>query len=91
LENAIERAVALSNHEWISPDDLPLAVQKPKATDIFASAAERMMTLEDVERAYVEHVLERCGGNKVRAASALGISRRTIQRWAGGGSDGETE
>ena len=91
LENAVERAVALSNHEWISPDDLPLAVQKPKATDIFASAAERLMTLEDFERAYVEHVLERCGGNKVRAAAALGISRRTIQRWVGGSTEGDPE
>lgn len=87
LENAVERAVALSNHEWISPDDLPAAMHKPKATDIFASAAERMMTLEDVERTYVEHILERCGGNKVRAAAALGISRRTIQRWVGGSGE----
>jgi DNA-binding NtrC family response regulator len=91
LENAVERAVALANNEWISPDDLPRAVQKPKSPDIFAGAAERMMTLEDFERAYVEHVLERCGGNKVRAAAALGISRRTIQRWVGGGSENEPE
>lgn len=91
LENAIERAVALANGEWISPDDLPAAVQKPKAPDIFAGAAERMMTLEDVERAYVEHVLERFGGNKVRAAAALGISRRTIQRWVGESTDGDQE
>lgn len=90
LENAVERAVALSNDEWISPDDLPAAVQKPKAPELFAGAAERMMTLEDVERAYVEHVLERCGGNKVRAAAALGISRRTIQRWVGGSPDEES-
>lgn len=91
LENAVERAVALANNDWISPDDLPMAVQKPKAPDIFAGAAERMMTLEDVERAYVEHVLERCGGNKVRAAAALGISRRTIQRWVGGGAEDDSE
>jgi len=83
LENAIERAVALSQDEWISPDDLPPTVKKPSAPDIFASAAERMMTLEEVERAYVRHILERFGGNKVRAATALGINRRTIQRWLG--------
>jgi len=83
LENAIERAVALAQDVWISPDDLPPTVQKPSPPDLFASAAERMMTLEEVERAYVKHVLERCGGNKVRAAAALGINRRTIQRWLG--------
>ncbi|MDI1479826.1 sigma-54 dependent transcriptional regulator [Polyangium sp. y55x31] len=83
LENAVERAVALAQDEWISPDDLPPTVQKPSTPDLFASAAERMMTLEEVERAYVKHVLERFGGNKVRAAAALGINRRTIQRWLG--------
>jgi DNA-binding NtrC family response regulator len=83
LENAVERAVALAQDEWISPDDLPPTVKTPSSPDLFASAAERMMTLEEVERAYVKHVLERFGGNKVRAAAALGINRRTIQRWLG--------
>ncbi len=83
LENAIERAVALSQGEWVSPDDLPPTLQKTESPDIFATAAERMMTLEEVERSYVRHVLERFGGNKVRAAAALGINRRTIQRWLG--------
>ena len=83
LENAVERAVALGQGEWVSPDDLPPTVQKPSAPDLFADAAERMMTLEQVERAYVKHMLERVGGNKVRAAAALGINRRTIQRWLG--------
>ncbi|UQA57766.1 sigma-54-dependent transcriptional regulator [Polyangium aurulentum] len=83
LENAIERAVALSQGEWVSPDDLPPTLEKAEEPDLFASAAERMMTLEEVERAYVRHVLERFGGNKVRAAAALGINRRTIQRWLG--------
>ncbi|MDI3283561.1 sigma-54 dependent transcriptional regulator [Polyangium sp. 15x6] len=83
LENAVERAVALAQDEWLSPDDLPPTVHKPSTPDLFASAAERMMTLEEVERAYVKHVLERFGGNKVRAAAALGINRRTIQRWLG--------
>jgi DNA-binding NtrC family response regulator len=88
LENAVERAVALAQDEWISPDDLPPTLEKASAPDLFASAAERMMTLEELERAYVRHVLERLGGNKVRAAAALGINRRTIQRWLG---EGEAE
>jgi len=83
LENAVERAVALARDEWISPDDLPPTLAEPSAPDLFASAAERLMTLEELDRAYVTHVLERFGGNKVRAAAALGINRRTIQRWLG--------
>jgi DNA-binding NtrC family response regulator len=34
------------------------------------------------QRAYVDYALRRFGGNKVHTAAALGIDRRTIQRWA---------
>jgi DNA-binding NtrC family response regulator len=83
LENAVERAVALARDEWVSPDDLPPTLVPDTRIDLFASSAERLMTLEELERGYVSHVLERCGGNKKRAAALLGISRRTIQRWLG--------
>ena len=83
LENAVERAVALARDEWVSPDDLPPTLVPDTRVDLFASSAERLMTLEELEKGYVSHVLERCGGNKKRAAALLGISRRTIQRWLG--------
>jgi DNA-binding NtrC family response regulator len=83
LENAVERAVALARDEWISPDDLPPALGEPAPRSLFADAAERLLTLEQLQRGYVRHVLERVGGNKKRAAAALGINRRTIQRWLG--------
>lgn len=92
LSNAVERAVALCQEEWISPNDLPPTLDKPSAVDVFVSAAERMLTLDELSKGYVLHVLERFGGNKVRAAAALGISRRTIQRWLGEnpGEDSDT-
>jgi DNA-binding NtrC family response regulator len=89
LENAMERAVALARDEWVSPDDLPPTLAHQAAPDPLALAAERQMTLEELERAYVLHVLQRFGGNKVRAAAALGISRRTIQRWLGEAPEAE--
>jgi DNA-binding NtrC family response regulator len=87
LENAVERAVALARDEWISPDDLPPSVGVDATPDVFAAAAERLMTLDELEKGYVRHVLERLGGNKKRAAAALGINRRTIQRWLGEAPD----
>lgn len=37
-------------------------------------------SLADVERAHIEQVLAQMGGNITRAATALGIDRRTLQR-----------
>lgn len=37
-------------------------------------------TLSEVERAHIEAVLEEMGGNVTKAATALGIDRRTLQR-----------
>lgn len=37
-------------------------------------------TLDEVRDAYIRHVLRRVGGNKKRAASLLGIGRRTLYR-----------
>ncbi|MEZ4296669.1 MAG: sigma-54 dependent transcriptional regulator [Polyangiaceae bacterium] len=92
LENAVERAVAFARDKYVSPDDLPPTLTESAPMDLFAAAAERSMTLEELQHGYVRHVLERLGGNKVRAAAALGIHRRTIQRWLGDESaetDGE--
>ena len=47
-------------------------------------AAERSaatpVSLAEVERAHIEHVLTQMDGNVTRAATALGIDRRTLQR-----------
>ncbi len=83
LENAIERAVALSQGDVILPEDLPPTVSTPPPTDFLRHALDRSWTLEDLSRAYLARVLERTGGNKKQAAAIMGIDRRTIQRWLG--------
>lgn len=44
-------------------------------------AIDRSAPLQEVQRLYTFHVLEKMGGNKVHTAAQLGIDRRTIQRW----------
>jgi hypothetical protein len=41
------------------------------------------MTIDELDRAYAQLVLRTTGGNKQRAASLLGVDRRTLQRWSG--------
>ncbi len=39
-------------------------------------------TLDELERRYLLHVLDAVGGNRTRAAEALGVDRRTLYRMA---------
>jgi DNA-binding NtrC family response regulator len=75
LANVIERAQILAEGDTIAVDDLP---------DILVGATPAAPadpdSLEGVERRHVAEVLRRAGGNKVRAAKALGVSRRTLYR-----------
>lgn len=53
-----------------------------------------LVDLGALERAYVDFVIHRCGGNVSRAARALGLDRRTLQRkrarWSGDALDEAT-
>lgn len=84
LRNSIERAVLLCEGQEITADDLPSDVVR--ATDQAALNLPLGLALSDVTRAYIEAMLVREGGNKSRAAQALGISEKTLynklQRYA---------
>jgi len=80
LENVVERAVALTEGDLISPEDLPRTMQERKSQDRLASAVAQGFTLDQLEREYIERVLEVEGGNKTRAAQRLGLDRKTLYR-----------
>jgi two-component system response regulator PilR (NtrC family)/two-component system response regulator HydG len=80
LENVVERAVALTDGDIISPEDLPRTMQERKSQDRLASAVAQGFTLDQLEREYIERVLEVEGGNKTRAAHRLGLDRKTLYR-----------
>jgi DNA-binding NtrC family response regulator len=80
LENVVERAVALVEGELVGPEDLPRALQERKSPDLLSSAVAQGFTLDQLEREFIERVLDVEGGNKTRAAQRLGLDRKTLYR-----------
>jgi DNA-binding NtrC family response regulator len=88
LENAIERALALSDADVVEVDALPLGgasegnAAASSDESFLMDAAKRHLSLRDLEERYIDEVLRATGGNKVQAARILGIDRKTLYRRA---------
>ncbi|MDB4912927.1 MAG: hypothetical protein JWM95_571 [Gemmatimonadetes bacterium] len=80
LENALERAIILTPDEEIQPSSLPERVTQRVSEPLVADRVPSNPTLETVEKAYILWVLQSEGGNKSRAADALGIDPSTLYR-----------
>ena len=79
LENVVERAVALATASWIDVADLNL--ESPvQANGKVEKMFSRFMTLRELEREYIHHVLNTTGGKKEEVAAILGIDRKTLYR-----------
>jgi DNA-binding NtrC family response regulator len=73
LQNVIEHACMMTESDVIDVRDLPERVQNQAAA---ADADyEVLMSIDQLERRHAQRVLDHVGGNKVRAAEILGISR----------------
>ena len=83
LEHTIQSAVILAAGPEVLSADLelrgPVGASPPATTEALLPEGE-LPTLREVEARYVRHVLDRCGGNRTRAASVLGIGRNTLLR-----------
>jgi transcriptional regulator with PAS, ATPase and Fis domain len=78
LINVIERSKILAEDSVIRLEDLPAEMRSPP--EIRRACDCSSGSLEQIERAHVVEVLEREQGNKVRAARALGVTRRSLYR-----------
>jgi DNA-binding NtrC family response regulator len=82
LRNTIERAVALTSHEKIVVDDLPEKIRGYASSHVLigSSNPSELISMEEVERRYILHVLKTVGDNKALAARVLGFDRKTLYR-----------
>ncbi len=89
LRNCLERAAALATDDLIEAEQvMPPAARthegsnaanaSPKGSS--SSSTNAPVTLEQLERQHILHVLEDANGNRERAAAILGISARTLYR-----------
>jgi len=80
LRNVVERVIILSERNRIEVADLPPFIQKYKtAKQLFLMPAEdKYFTLEEMEKMYIEKVLEHCRGHRSRAAEILDVTRHTL-------------
>jgi len=84
LRNCVERAVVLSQDEWLDVHELALSGLS-SAGDTGRHGTGRQApftptTLDEMERKHVLATLEAVGGNKTKAATILGIERSTLDR-----------
>src|SRR5438477_6914852 len=75
--------------EWRKVQGLPAEVATPPQMAVLPPEAlpdpllADRPTLDELNRRYAERVLKELGGNKTRAAEALGIDRKTLSRLVG--------
>jgi DNA-binding NtrC family response regulator len=84
LRNVIERTLLLESDEWILPEHLPVEIVgvSGSGTQVLEARLHTeggVTTLAQAERVAIEMALGHAGGNKTRAAEALGISRQTLR------------
>lgn len=85
LQNAVEQAVTLTRLTRIAEGDLPERVREHRlpVPRLRAHTNDRILTLSEIERRYIDHVLTETGGNKSQTARLLGVDRRTLHRKLG--------
>ncbi|MBC8278212.1 MAG: sigma-54-dependent Fis family transcriptional regulator [FCB group bacterium] len=83
LENVLERAVVLAEGDTIGPDLLPPEVrgdsaEKVRSGDDYSLKSISSQASASMEKSAIISALKKSGGNKKKAAEALGISRASL-------------
>jgi two-component system response regulator AtoC len=86
LRNTIEKMVVLSRSDRLTARDIPPNIKNEARRDGGVGVTSRGVavapesSLADAEKAMIYAAIKQQGGNRTKAAEALGISRRTLHR-----------
>ena len=75
LQMVVRRAAILAGKEEIEPEDLSLDLSQPNWK---AGAVKSGLTLAELEKEYINTILQQHDGHRGRAARALGIDPKTL-------------
>ncbi|NVL90038.1 MAG: sigma-54-dependent Fis family transcriptional regulator [Desulfobacterales bacterium] len=76
LEHLVERVLVLENCDVIRPEHLPpFITQRQGEFQVFSNNG---LSLQEVEKRYIQFVLHRTNGRRQQAADILGINRKTL-------------
>lgn len=85
LENIVTRSYATARSDCLSVEDLPEEIRRRVDTPSSSSSPSVLSdslllepAVESLEKNYMRRALKESGGNKVRAAELLGITRRIL-------------
>ena len=88
LENVVANACMMVSGDVIDVVDLPADLKGAASPQ--SSSEFEMLTMEEVQHRHATRVLETLGGNKLKAAEMLGISRGSLYRILKGEVEQET-
>ncbi|AFQ42677.1 sigma-54-dependent transcriptional regulator [Desulfosporosinus meridiei] len=79
LENVVERMVIISQGSVIGDEGLPIvnSARKVKEPDLFVLPPQGV-SLEELEKSFLQQAMEQTGGNQSQAAKRLGLSRHAF-------------
>ena len=80
LENAIARAVIMTDEDHLGPNDFPKDLVEGFSEMIKRGVKDRK-SLDDIKSEYIKEILKEVGGNKRIASEILRVNPRTLYRF----------
>jgi two-component system response regulator HydG len=84
LRNVIERAMILTDQEYITQEQLPFELRNNEGHELSHPSQDLIeltddMSLEHIEKIHISRVLRKLEWNKSKTAKMLGVSRATLR------------